>query len=301
MKILASLKRPEYVFRPSQIIRRLMFELRPATAEYVKVRLPWGLSIRVQPEETVGSGIRRMGIYELATSEIISRLVDPGDLAVDIGANIGHMTSIMAMRAGPTGRVISFEPHPVLFRDLQHNISEWRMNGKAAPMVAHNVALSNCNGTGQLVVPAYFNGNHGVSFLAGDSEATSEANHYEVPLKTLDDEIEEGQQIGFMKIDVEGHELKVLQGAQRLIASGRIRDIIFEDFTTPPSSVTEFLEGNGYKIYRIAGEFWGPTLTSIKTPYAPKVNDAPNYLATRDDDRVLARMAKRGWMVYSGR
>ena len=103
MQLLASLKRPEYLFRPAQIIRRVKCELRPPSARYETVRLPWGLPIRVEPKEKLGALILRLGVYDLHACEYISRLIDRGDIAVDAGANIGHMTSLMAMRAGPAG------------------------------------------------------------------------------------------------------------------------------------------------------------------------------------------------------
>jgi FkbM family methyltransferase len=302
MDLVAWLKRPEYLFRPKQILRRLLHELRPKSVGYDTVRLPWGLSIRVQPRETVGSGIRRLGIHELPASECISRLIDPGELVVDVGANIGHMTSIMAMRAGPTGKVLAFEPHPVLFSELQYNIGLWTQNPKTAQIVAQNLALSDNVGTAQLMVPPSFEENHGVSSLAGATQVASNGHSIDVRLTTLDTVLGEGKKIGFLKIDVEGHELEVLIGAQALLASGSIRDILFEEHRTLPTPVTQLLEDNGYAIYRIDGRLFGPIAASIKTPYEPViVNDSPNYLATQDPSRLLSRTSKRGWMVYSRR
>jgi FkbM family methyltransferase len=302
MRFFAALKRPEYIFRPTQIVRRLMCEIGPVPAEHDTVRLPWGLKIRVQPNETIGSGIRRLGIHELASSECISRLVDPEDLAVDVGANIGHMTSIMAMRAGPRGEVIAFEPHPVLFRELQFNVAEWRRDPLAAPITELNLALSDHTGFAKLTAPSGFNHNNGTSFLVSDAEAAQQTECYEVPLKTLDSIVNEGQTIGFLKIDVEGHELHVLKGARGLLSSGRIRDILFEDHGTPPTPVTQLLKDNGYTLYRVDGALMGPVAISpIETPYTPIANDAPNYLATRNPARLSERIAKRGWMVYSAK
>ncbi len=45
-------------------------------------------------------------------SEVLARLIDPGDTVVDAGANVGYMTVLAAAAAGPTGRVVAFEPHP---------------------------------------------------------------------------------------------------------------------------------------------------------------------------------------------
>ena len=58
------------------------------------VHLPWGLQLRIDPRESIGSAVWRLGLYDLAVSETLWRLTSPGDLTVDVGANIGHMTSI---------------------------------------------------------------------------------------------------------------------------------------------------------------------------------------------------------------
>jgi FkbM family methyltransferase len=230
-------------------------------------------------------------------------LLDPGEFAVDVGANIGHMTSIMAMRAGPSGQVMVFEPHPVLFSELQYNISTWEKNPHAAPILASKMALSDHPGSAQLMVPADFEGNHGVCSLESNGEANPEAKHIEVEVTTLSAMVDKGKQIGFLKIDVEGHELQVLLGAQDQLASGSIRDILFEEFRALPTPVTKLLQDNGYTIYRIVlGTFWGPVLAPIETYQAPAdEKDSPNYLATRDPGRLLNRMSKRGWRVYSNR
>jgi FkbM family methyltransferase len=264
------------------------------------VRLPWGLQLRIRPSESQGSCIRRLGIHDLPSNECISRLIDPGELAVDVGANIGHMTSNMAITAGPNGKVIAIEPHPSIFSELQYNIASWKQNTHAAPVVAHNLALSDYTGLAQLVVPSDFDENRGISHLSGgDAERNLQEVYHEVRVSTLDAVLGAGLQISFLKIDVEGHELQVLRGARRLMERGSIRDILFEEKRTPPTPVTELLEDSGYTIYRVHGGLLAPIIISIKTPDTRIAHDAPNYLATCDSSRTVARMSKRGWKVYS--
>ena len=301
MNILASIKRPEYIFRPSQIIRRLRHEFRSSSVGYEVVQLPWGLPLRVQPSESIGAVISRAGVHELPVCEVIGRLVDPGDIAVDTGANIGQMTSLMAMRAGPKGEVIAFEPHPAIFQELQHNISVWQQSSFLAPTTACNAALSDHMGIAQLMVPTIFNSNHGIAFLAGTRRLEVGKDWYEVPVTVLDASVTAGRQVGLLKIDVEGHELKVLEGARHLVASDLIRDIVFEDWGAPPTPSIKFLESAGYTIYRIERKLFGPMLVPAAAPHTDALENSANYLATRDSRRALARMAKPGWAVYSGR
>ncbi len=61
--------------------------------------------MRVRPAEGVGRSLWRLGVYDLVTCELCWRLLDPGETAVDVGANIGVVTGLLARRAGPAGEV----------------------------------------------------------------------------------------------------------------------------------------------------------------------------------------------------
>jgi FkbM family methyltransferase len=301
MNILSTLTRPEYLFQPSQIVRRILCELRPPRDEYEMVRLPWGAPIRIYPGESQGSCIRRTGVHDLVTNEVIWRLLDPGENAVDVGANIGHMTSVMAFRAGPQGKVVAVEPHPALFQELNFNVTMWGQMMSSAPIVARRLALSNREGNARLGVPKGFSKNRGLCFLVSEGAAAeSSASFYDVEATTLDRLLEPGQpDIGLLKMDCEGHELQVLEGAGNLFASGRIRDVVFEEHKPPPTPVTNLLEANGYSVFHLDGKLLGPVTAPIDKPYVRKIKDAPNYLATLKPSRSKARLAGRGWGVYS--
>lgn len=299
MNLREALQRPEYIFRPSQIFRRFACEFRNPSAGFETVRLPWGLRIRLQPSEVIGSSICRMGIHELEVSECIGRLIEPGDLVVDAGANIGQMTSLMALRAGPQGEVIAFEPHPGIFKDLQHNISLWQRNMLLAPVTARSVALSDSEGSAQLRVPSIFGSNHGIAFITGSRNWDGETESCDVQVTVLDSSVGIERRVGLLKVDVEGNELKVLQGAERLIATASIRDVVFESMIAFPSPVSIFFQTHGYAIFRIGRTFFGPTLVPVD-PLTEFVPAGTNYLATRDAQRAVAKIAKRGWAVFSG-
>src|SRR4051812_15076099 len=75
------------------------------------VTTPWGSRLRVPPD-ALGDELRRSAIHELAASELMERLVEPGDQAVDAGANAGYFTTLLAARVGANGRVLAIEAHP---------------------------------------------------------------------------------------------------------------------------------------------------------------------------------------------
>jgi FkbM family methyltransferase len=300
MKFASIFTRPEYVFHPSQIVRRILCEMRRSPAEYETVRLPWGSPIRIWPGESQGSCIRRLGIHDLVTNEIIWRLLDPGECAADIGANIGHMTNLMAIKVGSGGSVIAAEPHPGLFQELEYNVDSWRRMGNSPSIRILNLALTNRTGKAKLTSPPEFGTNRGISFLTNDVPSSGAGTvSYEVGATTLDELVGVDGAIALLKIDVEGHELQVLEGAAGLMSRGCIRDILFEEHHPAPTPVTRLLEANGYSIFHLDGRLLGPIAASISERYIRKIKDAPNYLATRDPQRAAARISKKGWGVYS--
>jgi len=310
MTLLNPLDKPEYLLRPSQIARRLrgprlVSGAPDAAARLAEAMLPWGLPIRFRPDESIGSSIWRTGLYDLCVSETIWRLLNAGERAVDAGANIGHMTSVMAARVGSEGTVDSYEPHPDVFAELAANAACWARQRapRTATIHVHQVALSNGAGTATLEVPEGFARNRGIATLAGaGAGALPPARSFRVSTVRLADVVSEETPVGLLKIDVEGHELAVLDGAEPLVARRQVRDVVFEEHGAPPTPVTRFLEAHGYLVFRIVRGRFGPVIRPIAAPRGPGEarggsHDALSYLATCAPERAVARMARKGWAV----
>lgn len=214
-----------------------------------------------------------MGVHELAVSETIWRLSEPDDLAVDVGANIGYFTGLLARRAG---EVIALEPNPLLWPIISGNVEGWDGTIRLAPWAA-----SDSTGHAQLHLPADYEQNNGIATL----EACEGVSH-DVETTRLEDVIA-GRRVGLLKIDVEGHELAVLEGTPLHL----IRDIVFEEHRPLPSPVSEKLERAGFEIRGIEETFLGPDLVKR----APRGWDAPTYLATRQMERAERLIGRRGW------
>ena len=90
MNITNFLNRPEYIFRPAQVYKRLSHFKAKQTNQFENVSLPWGVNITVRPDEVIGRSLWSMGIYDLSVTETLWRLIDSGETAVDVGANIGY-------------------------------------------------------------------------------------------------------------------------------------------------------------------------------------------------------------------
>jgi FkbM family methyltransferase len=283
MNILNYLKRPEYIWRPRQVMRRfLRIGKNPSHTENIK--LPWGAEIRVQTDENVGADIYYYGIFDPIVPEAIWRLLDSGETAVDVGANIGQNTSVMAFRVAGAGQVIAFEPHPLTFEQLQHNVEKWQ-NNNYAPIQLENVALGVEEGEALLQVTGYLSG----------ASLDREGSGVKVPVRRLDSFIVDRKAVGVCKIDVEGHELSVMKGAQDSFSRRLIRDVIFEDFDPMPSAVVTLLQDHGFEIFQLISGRLRPALISISEIKSERNGFSYNYLATLSPSRAVARFRSPGW------
>ena len=252
------------------------------------------------PPELISNAIWHKGVYDLVLSETIWRLLDAGETALDVGAHVGYVTSLMAARVGARGEVISFEPHPILFQELRTNVQLWAEIANTAEVRVVNIALSDRNCSAVLKTPPNWELNRGVATIViGNHDVKRDEAYYPVTLKRLDDLLDEDVRLGLLKLDVEGHEINILSGALRLLGRGAIRDIIFEDVGDYPTPTMLLLENFGYSLFSLAKYFRGPRLRSAdRNGVSPR--DDPNYLATLEPSRAIQRMNRKGWFVLKG-
>ena len=203
----------------------------------------------------------------------------PGDIAIDVGANIGMMTLVAARRVGPEGLVLACEPHPRIYRYLDGNV---RLNA-AGNVRARNVALGEAAGEARMEDRKFDDMNS----LSGGS--------LHVPLTTLDKLMEreglQGRPIGLLKIDVEGYELMVLRGAKTTL--GRVDCVYFEvknehcaRFGHRPSDVAEELRAAGFTLWVETAE---RRLGPLPQGFSPE--RVQNVIAVRDVEKFADRCA----------
>ena len=293
--LLSLLNRPEYLLHPEAILRRLVS--RPATGGLETVRLHWGLPLKVDTRESIGWGIACCGLIDISVIEAIFRLTDPSDIFLDVGANIGLMSSA-ALAAG-AGRVIAFEPNPEVFAQLSENISLW---AAARPQIAGRIsafqkAVSDKIATALLRIPRRgYQSNHGLASLEaiGEVEGFTTA---EVPTTTLAQIVEGcGAPIGVLKIDIEGHELTAFAGSREMLRAGHVRDILFENHEGPHAQLHLLLAELGYSILGLNQTLFSPKLLDSKASQGflyPR--ETTNFLATRDPARAHRRISGGGF------
>ena len=177
---------------------------------------------------------------------ILPFLVDPERVSVDAGANRGSYTYFLSRL---TKHVYAYEPNPAMRQLLQR--------AAGGNVTVSNVALSNSSGQAEFAVPKMqrsFGNNAGS--LEVDQLATSNANlvRFTVPTRRLDDE--QLKNVGFIKIDVEGHEREVLLGAQQLIARDRpvlLMEIMESLVGEAADENIHFVERLGYQCFVLVG------------------------------------------------
>lgn len=283
--------KPHYLFRPSQAARRLIQTL-GRTPESATVRLPWGLRLRIDPRESIGSAIWRLGLYDLAVSEALWRLTSPGDLTVDVGANLGHMAGILALRAGPAGRVLAFEPHPGVFADLVENVRLAATDPRTAPIEDFPLAVGDAEGMGNLDCGDGFAANRGLARLAGPESAG-----IPVRITTLDVALG-GRTAAVVKVDVEGATQDVIEGARDSLRKGRIRHLVYEAHDDERDLLAGSLRDSGYSIFALGRNRFGLILGGDREAPDLPGYEAPSCLATRDSSHVRSVFSRRGWRVF---
>lgn len=282
------LSRPEYLLRPQNILRRVA--LRPLLRRrQVTVRLAFGKRIMVQEGEFIGNNIINTRCHDPALGECLWRLVSEGDVCVDVGANIGYTTILMAHRCGERGRCVSFEADPALHKRLVENL---RLNGLERIVTAHNLAASGSNT--KLLFQRAEGDNHGLGRVVDEKPDGAEA--IEVTAVRLDEHVSGFKRIKVVKIDVEGHEGEVLKGLRETLGKRVIENIVFEEHGGHGAESFRQLEGSGYTIFRIGRTLRGPRLANAGVPAVGDLE--PNFIATLNDGGLRAAMSRPGWHVF---
>ncbi len=146
---------------------------------------------------------------------VISRYLGPGDTYVDVGANIGALALCASTIVGRKGQVVAIEPHPKTYGFLAENIALNQRNN----VQCLSAAVGKERGT-----------LHIADFARQDDQNCVTASGISVPVLPLDEILRGISRIDLLKIDVEGYELAVLEGAREVLA--RTDAVLFEIWRT---------------------------------------------------------------------
>jgi FkbM family methyltransferase len=206
---------------------------------------------------------------------LLSKLIGPGMVAVDAGANDGRYALFLARRVGKSGKVLAFEPRQREFSNLRTNVELNRLKN----VRLFKVALSNQDGEAQLRIAGYEH--EGQNTLGGLAYEGIEGFRMErVQTLRLDSAVAEAglARLDFLKIDVEGSETRLLQGAQNVLRDLRplilfeVLDSALRQQKSSREELAHLLREAGYVLYAFdpaglpvmagAGDFIGNMLAA---------------------------------------
>jgi FkbM family methyltransferase len=216
-------------------------------------------------DQLVTRVVRNEHIFEPQITRFLIANVSPGDVAVDVGANVGYYTLLLALLVGPGGTVYAFEPlfPAALRRNLALNE---RYGGYFAQVRVVDCALTDRLGTVRMYRPrrqhfAYASLSH-----VSDSEVA-----LEVPGSMLDEMLADEAQVDWLKLDVEGAEALVLRGGMELLQRTKPHIVMewsgpaLERLGVPEVELAAFLRSYGYALYSSAAAM-GPL--ELPTPFS---------------------------------
>lgn len=205
---------------------------------------------------------------ELFLSDYLKR----GSIFVDIGANIGTHSLKAAFVVGPSGKIISFEPHPKTFYYLNKNIHLNAFDN----IETHNCALGDKSGH------LYFSNN-----IADDQNCIVSSAGIKVEVKKLEAAVSP-RKIDLIKIDVEGYELFVLRGGMRLLEHTdcimfEFSETSFNKYGYGTKDILKFFQENGFTVFKLTHG----KLYKLAEEYDYKKTE--NMLAVKDIEGFLQR------------
>lgn len=242
------------------------------------VAVPFVDQIRllVAPGMTGATGNLYCGLHEFEDMAFTLRFLRPGDLFVDIGANVGSY-SLLAAAAG--ARSIAFEPVPSTFKALTDNI---RLNGLSDQIDARQIAIGARRET--LI---FTSDEDTMNHVAGSNEEGKAT--VQVDVQTLDEALGDQHPI-LLKIDVEGFESNVLEGGHSTLESTRLLAVILELNGSGRRYGFEDADVHGAMLrFGFAPYQYHPTIRKIESLQGPNL-ERGNTLYLRDREFVVRRL-----------
>lgn len=200
-------------------------------------------------DSVVAPYLIRYGVYETELTKYLLSAIKPDSVFVDVGANIGYYTCLAARKIS-TGKVFAFEANENAFSLLQRNIM---INWIDCPVSLEKVAVSNKRGEVLFKNYKYKFVNSQI-FTSQEEGETNVAEVVKVKTIPLDEYFKKDQHIDFLKVDVEGAEFSVLEGARNTIDNNPGMKILMEWSVpqlkvqgTNPADVLQFLSSRHFK------------------------------------------------------
>lgn len=219
----------------------------------------------------IGRSLELYGEFSEAEVVLFRHLLKRGDTVLEIGANIGAHTVPLAQTVGPEGQVLAFEPQRMIYYLLCANV----VLNNLANVICHQAAVGDV--TGNLRVPDLDysgDGNFGGIELGTESTLGS----YEVPVVRIDDL--RLARCDLIKVDVEGMEKQVLEGARQTIARFKPLLYVEDDRREKSRELHDFLTDLGYEVH----------------PHLPRLYAADNF--EKNPTNVFGNFTSRNLLCW---
>ena len=202
-----------------------------------------GHRMRLDPDDCMNLSILK--IHEPQETALLERIVQPGWVAADIGANIGYFSLVMARAVGRGGTVVAFEPEPANAALLRENVA---LNGYTN-IVVESMGVAASPGEMTLFRADGNTVDHRV-YDAGDARRS-----IAVPVTSLDDYFRNANRLDLVKVDVQGAEALGLDGMRDLFSRGLPRYMLIEFWPeglqragADPAQILDTLQRAGFRL-----------------------------------------------------
>ncbi len=236
--------------RLSVVLPKLMLP-KAENQEKLVLKTIHDVKLLIDPSEDNGVELSlfETGTYEKGTIQLLEKFLKSGSVFMDVGANIGLMSSVASKFVGEEGRVLAIEANPKTVPILQHNLD---LN-KCKNAEIYSLALGSENGSAKLFENRNVN-RGGASLIIEDK-----TEGIEVPVWKIDTFFGD-LKVDLIKLDVEGFELEVLKGGEKLIKNClpiliiEVSELREGQKGVSPKEMSEYVQQIGsYKLFKQKG------------------------------------------------
>lgn len=241
-----------------------------------------GIRLWVDPISHLGREILDTGVYESDMGDILRSLLREGDTFVDVGVNEGYFSCLASRIVGSEGKVMGVEPQTRLTPIISKNFA----TNSVCNADIENAALSDRNGTQEIFLAP--NTNSGASGFISSTRWSQPKQM--VRTVTLDSWLAQKRvhRVRFMKVDCEGAEEAILEGAHATLAAQALDFLMIEFHPhltggSAPARIDHLLRNAGYRLSQIANGGWIyhlPELQDTLIPLGPYLPVAPQAFFT---------------------
>ncbi|MCV0411906.1 FkbM family methyltransferase [Nitrosarchaeum sp.] len=227
------------------------------------------------------------GYHEKTETKVVKKLVNEGDITIDVGANIGYYTLLLAKIVGSSGKVIAFEAEPRNFEILKKNVEENHFEN----VIVEKKAVSEKSGV--------------VKFFIGEDSSTEnqlfkpDVKHSEIEVESIsiDEYLQDKDiKVDFIKMDIQGSEPLVIEGMRKTIEKNKNLKLMMEwwpdaikKYNIKPDKHLQELVSLGFNIFEIddnKGTITKTDVNSLMKKYPNEELVDVNLLLKRDKEIV---------------